>query len=152
MKVLRWRKGAEAVTKGRDHYQGQTSVALFIASPPVLLLVVTGEFLKAVVVLALSMLFRYLKTACKQQEGAEPYFSFPAEKVGQLILMRKPTALFRGLLFDTYSRQYLGIRFCISGHVCSGAACCAWSWWTPQSIFITSRFLCTSRSTDTNPP
>lgn len=93
----------------------------------VLLLVATGEFLKAVVVLALSMLFRYLKTACKQQEGAKPYFSVPAEKAGQLTLMRKPTALFRGLLLTPIPSS-----ICVSipvflDRVCSGAACCAWS-------------------------
>lgn len=92
----------------------------------VLLLVATGQFLKAVVVLALSMLFRYLKMACKQQEGAKPYFSVPAEKAGQLTLMRKPTALFRGLLFDIPSSICVSIPVFLD-RVCPGAARCAWS-------------------------
>lgn len=62
----------------------------------VLPLVAIGERVKAVVVLAFSVLFRYLKTACRQQEGAKPYFSVPADTVGQFTFRRDPTALSRG--------------------------------------------------------
>lgn len=138
----------------KRHYQEQISIYLLPHFLLVLLLVAIGDCLEAVAVLAFRVLFRYLKMECKQQEGAKPYFSVPAETVQQFSFMTELTALPRGLLFDTHSRQC----FCI--HSCSCGSLLVWCHMlcvesmnaTEYTLFITSPFRCTSKSTNTKPP